>query len=52
MHPDDPLTFDPALIAPGRAVADVGTKPIIMALLDAAARRGLVIQTGNEMVDI
>ncbi len=51
LRADDPLPFDPALLAPGTLVADVIMKPPVTALLRAAAALGHPVQPGRPMLD-
>lgn len=52
MRAGDPLPIDLDRLSPGAAVCDVITKPAMTPLLVEAARRGLRVQTGNEMADV
>lgn len=55
LQPDDPLPFDPAVLAAGTWVADIIMKPAETRLLRLAAERGLPVQPGismlNEQID-
>lgn len=51
MKPDDALPIDPGQVRQGGLVADVVTKPVMTALLSAAASLGLKVQDGHEMAD-
>ena len=51
LAPDDPLPFPVDALAPGTVVADVIMEPMRTRLLDAAARRGLKVHHGRNMMN-